>query len=235
MKKRALNIDHIEESERSAEAGKNSDFRPKIGALIVFEGPEGSGKSTQLDKLIKYFKKKKSKTVLLREPGGTVISEKIRSIILDRAHTNMSEKTELLLYIACRAQIIGEKITKLLEDGYTILQDRFYLATIVYQGYARGIDRKWIDELNKYALGGLKEDLTIIYDVTQAEAQKRMKKRVKKDRLDEEDAEFHTKVRDGYLKEAKKMENCIVISTDNKDEDSVFKETLYHLERKGFI
>ena len=235
MKKRALNIDHIEESERSAEAGKNSDFRPKTGALIVFEGPEGSGKSTQLDKLIKYFKKRKSKTVLLREPGGTVISEKIRSIILDRTHTNMSEKTELLLYIACRAQIIEEKITKLLEEGYTILQDRFYLATIVYQGYARGIDRKWIDELNKYALGGLKEDLTIIYDVTQAEAQKRMKKRTKKDRLDEENTEFHTKVRDGYLKEAKKMDNCIVISTDNKNEDSVFKETLYHLERKGFI
>jgi dTMP kinase len=235
MKKKALNIDHIEEAVPQSEDGKTHVFQPKTGALIVFEGPEGSGKSTQLERLIKYFKKKKAKSILLREPGGTVISEKIRSIILDRAHTNMSEKTELLLYIACRAQIIEEKITKLLEDGYTILQDRFYLATIVYQGYARGIDRKWIDELNKFALNGLKEDLTIIYDVTLAEAQKRMKKRVKKDRLDEEAAEFHKKVRDGYLKEAKKIENCIVISTDNKDEDSVFKETLYHLERKGFI
>lgn len=235
MKKKALNIDHIEEAVPQSDDGKTHVFQPKTGALIVFEGPEGSGKSTQLERLIKYFKKKKAKTILLREPGGTVISEKIRSIILDRAHTNMSEKTELLLYIACRAQIIEEKINKLLEDGYTILQDRFYLATIVYQGYARGIDRKWIDELNKFALNGLKEDLTIIYDVTLAEAQKRMKKRVKKDRLDEEAAEFHKKVRDGYLKEAKKIENCIVISTDNKDEDSVFKETLYHLERKGFI
>ncbi len=235
MKKKALNIDHIEEAGENAAGGKTHTFQPKTGALIVFEGPEGSGKSTQLERLIKYFKKKKAKTVLLREPGGTVISEKIRSIILDRAHTNMSEKTELLLYIACRAQIIAEKINKLLDEGYTILQDRFYLATIVYQGYARGIDRKWIDELNRFAMGGLKEDLTIIYDVTLAEAKKRMKKRAKTDRLDEEAAEFHTKVRDGYLKEAKKMDNCIVISTDNKDVDSVFKETIYHLERKGFI
>ena len=235
MKKKALNIDHIEEAIQPADGVKTHVFQPKTGALIVFEGGEGSGKSTQLELLFKYFKKKKAKTVLLREPGGTVISEKIRSIILDRAHKNMSEKTELLLYIACRAQIIEEKITKLLDEGYTILQDRFYLATIVYQGYARGIDRKWIDELNKFALGGLKEDLTVIYDVTLPEAQKRMKKRAKKDRLDEEAAEFHRKVRDGYLKEAKKMENCIVIATDNKDVDSVFKETLYHLERKGFI
>lgn len=235
MKKISLNIDHIEEKGLSSEPVKSKKQNHKLGSLIVFEGPEGSGKSTQLNKLVIYFKSKKIKTILLREPGGTEISEKIRSIILDRVHTNMSEKTELLLYIACRAQIIEEKIIKLLQEGYTILQDRFYLATIVYQGYARGIDRKWIDELNKFVLNGLKENLTIIYDVTLAEAQKRMKKRVKKDRLDEEAAEFHTKVRNGYLKEAKKLKNCIVISTDNKDEESVFKETIYNLQKKGFI
>ena len=235
MKKISLNTVHIVEKGTSSKLMNSQTNKYTRGSLIVFEVPEGSGKSTQLNKLVTYFKSNKVKTILLREPGGTEISEKIRSIILDRAHTNMSEKTELLLYIACRAQIIEEKILKLLHEGYTILQDRFYLATIVYQGYARGIDRKWIDELNKFALNGLKEDLTIIYDVTLAEAQKRMKKRVKKDRLDEEAAEFHTKVRNGYLKEAKKIANCIVITTDNKDEKSVFKETINHLERKGFI
>jgi dTMP kinase len=236
MKKKPMLFEGIEEvTESSAVVKKQEVIDKKYGKLIVFEGGEGSGKSTQLERLFKYFKQKSAKTVLLREPGGTPISEKIRSVILDRAHKNMSEKTELLLYIACRAQIVEEKLKPLIEDGYTVLLDRFYLATIVYQGYARGIDRKWIDELNRYSLAGLKEDFTVIYDVTLSEAAKRMKKRVKRDRLDEEASEFHKKVRDGYLKEAKKMDSCVVISTDNKDEDCVFKETIFHLERKGII
>ncbi len=231
MKKRTILIDEIEEKEHSH---KPVSDRNK-GRLIVFEGPEGSGKSTQLERIYKYMKAKKAKTILLREPGGTVISEKIRSIILDKAHKNISDKTELLLYIASRAQIVEEKLKPLLDQGYTILLDRFYLATIVYQGYARGIDRKWIDELNTYSLAGLKEDLTIIYDVTLEEAGRRMKKRVKRDRLDEEAADFHRKVRDGYLKEAKKSGTCLVISTDNKGEEAVYKETIFNLERKGLV
>jgi dTMP kinase len=231
VKKKAILIDEIEEKEQVHKPA----FDRHKGRLIVFEGPEGSGKSTQLDRIFRYIKAKKTKTILLREPGGTVISEKIRAIILDKAHKNISDKTELLLYIASRAQIVEEKLKPLLEQGYTILLDRFYLATIVYQGYARGIDRKWIDELNHYSLSGLKEDLTIIYDVTLAEAARRMKKRVKHDRLDDEAAEFHKKVRDGYLKEAKKSDTCLVISTDNKNEDAVYKETVFYLERKGFV
>lgn len=234
MKKRAILIDEIEEKEDKVHAHKAAADGHK-GRLIVFEGPEGSGKSTQLERIFKYIKAKKTYTVLLREPGGTVISEKIRSIILDKAHKNISDKTELLLYIAARAQIVEEKIKPLLEQGCTILLDRFYLATIVYQGYARGIDRRWIDELNHYALAGLKEDLTIIYDVTLQEASRRMKKRLKHDRLDDEAADFHKKVRDGYLKESKKSDTCLVISTDKKNEEAVFKETIFYLERKGLI
>jgi dTMP kinase len=205
------------------------------GRLIVFEGGEGSGKSTQLEKLFAHMKRLNNKTVLLREPGGTDISEMIRKVILNPDNTAMSEKTELLLYIACRAQLVEEKLKPFLKSGYTVLLDRFYLATVVYQGYARGIDRQWIDRLNSYSLAGLKEDLTIIYDVSPAEAAKRMKNRAKSDRLDREAAGFHKKVRNGYLTEAGKSENCVVVSTDKKSAAQVYSETMSILENRGIL
>jgi dTMP kinase len=182
------------------------------GRLIVFEGGEGSGKSTQLEKIYAHMKRLNNKTVLLREPGGTAISEMIREVILNPANTAMSEKTELLLYIACRAQLVEEKLIPLLKSGYTVLLDRFYLATVVYQGYARGIDRQW-----------------------PAEAAKRMKKRAKSDRLDREAAGFHKKVRNGYLTEAGRSKNCAVVSTDKKSPGQVYAETLSILENRGVL
>ena len=205
----------------------------KKGKLIVFEGGEGAGKSTQVARIYAHLNAKKPGTILLREPGGTAISEKIREVILDPANTSMSEKTELLLYIACRAQIVEEKLKPLLKKGFIVLLDRFYLATIVYQGYARGIDRGWIAELNKYSLAGLKEDMTIIYDVSPVEAEKRMKNRSKSDRLDRETAAFHKRVRAGYLKEAAGIKNCFVIRTDKKSENEIFSETISILGKKG--
>lgn len=196
------------------------------GKIVVFEGPEGCGKSTQAKRVFEHMKKLNPKTVLMREPGGTVISEKIRDIILDMKHREMSPKTELLLYIASRAQIIHERISKLLDKGCTILLDRFFLATVVYQGHARGLDIKMINALNRFVLGRVKVNLTIIYDVSMNEARKRMKKRNKRDRLDAEHAKFHLKVRAGYLKEAKRMKGCEVIRTDKKGVDEVYEETL---------
>ena len=204
------------------------------GKLLVFEGPEGSGKSTQAAKILKYIRKKKRKTVLLREPGGTAISEKIRKIILSTKNSKMSPKAELLLYEAARAQIYNEKIRVLLKKGYIVILDRFFLATIVYQGYARGLDKKTIRELNSYTTDNIKPDLTIVYDVSMSEAARRMKKRGEKDRMEKESAKFHLKVRFGYLREAKKMKRCAVIKTDNKNLKQVFEETKALLKKRGF-
>ena len=202
------------------------------GKLIVFEGPEGCGKSTQAARVYGFLKAKNTKTVYLREPGGVAISEKIRKIILDPENTAMASKTELLLYIASRAQIIEEKIKKLLKAGNTIILDRFYLSTIVYQGYARGLDLNIIKLLNQFVLGTVDVDLTVVYDVSWATAQARLAGRVKRDRLDMEKKKFHLKVRAAYLKEAAKMKNTKIIKTDGKDEETVLGETLDYLRGK---
>jgi len=202
------------------------------GKLIVFEGPEGCGKSTQAQMAFEYLKGRGIKTVLLREPGGNVISEKIRAIILDPAHKAMTKKTELLLYIASRAQIIEEKLKPLLDGGTAVILDRFSLSTLVYQGYARGLDKKQIKILNDYVAKGVKVFMTVVFDVTAQEAKKRMSKREKHDRLDAEAAAFHRKVRAGYLAEAKKNAGIYLIETDGKSKEDIFNETVKLLCKK---
>jgi len=196
------------------------------GKLIVFEGPEGCGKSTQAQMAFEYLKSRGIKTVLLREPGGNVISEKIRAIILDPEHKAMTKKTELLLYIASRAQIIEEKLKPLLDGGTAVILDRFSLSTLVYQGYARGLDKKQIKILNDYVAKGVKIFMTVVFDVTAQEAKKRMSKREKHDRLDAEAAAFHKKVRAGYLAEAAKSKSIYLIKTDGKSKEEIFNETV---------
>ncbi|MBN2754940.1 MAG: dTMP kinase [Candidatus Goldbacteria bacterium] len=202
------------------------------GKLIVFEGPEGCGKSTQAEMVFDYLQNNDVKAVLLREPGGNAISEKIRSIILDPAHKAMTKKTELLLYIASRAQIIEEKLKPLLDGGTTVILDRFSLSTLVYQGYARGLDKKQIKMLNGYVAKGVKVFMTVVFDVSASEAKKRMSKREKHDRLDAEAAAFHKKVRAGYLAEAAKNKSIYLIKTDGKSKEEIFDETIKLLCKK---
>ncbi|HPN65617.1 MAG TPA: dTMP kinase [Candidatus Goldiibacteriota bacterium] len=202
------------------------------GKLIVFEGPEGCGKSTQAQMAFEYLKGRGIKTVLLREPGGNVISEKIRAIILDPAHKAMTKKTELLLYIASRAQIIEEKLKPLLDGGATVILDRFSLSTLVYQGYARGLDKKQIKILNDYVAKGVKVFMTVVFDVTEKEAAIRLSKREKHDRLDAEAAAFHKKVRAGYLAEAANNKSIYLIKTDGKSKEEIFNETIKLLCKK---
>jgi dTMP kinase len=201
------------------------------GKLIVFEGPEGCGKSTQAQKMLEFIRVNGKKVVLLREPGGTAISEKIRTIILDPSHSAMAAKAELFLYEAARAQVVEEKIKMFLDKGYIVLLDRFFLATIVYQGYGRGLDRKVIRMLNTFAADGLIPDATIVFDVSPKEAGRRIQLRGKKDRLEREKQRFHARIRTGYLKEAAKLKGCTVITTDGKSIDQVFEETAKKLKR----
>ena len=129
--------------------------------FITFEGPEGSGKTTQIDKLQKYLNKTGFTTIKTREPGGSPIAEKIRELLLDPANKEMAAATELLLYLASRAQHVRDKILPALKKGKVVLCDRFNDSTLAYQGYARGFSKEIIEKFNNFAAGGLKPDLTI--------------------------------------------------------------------------
>lgn len=168
--------------------------------FITFEGPEGSGKSTQIRLLEKYLIKKGLTVVNTREPGGSVLAEKIRKLLLNSANINIAPSAELLLYLASRAQHVNDKIKPALEKGQAVICDRFSDSTMAYQGYARGLSKKMIKEINEFAAYGLKPDLTIYIDIDVNTGLRRAHKRSgKKDRLESEKAAFHNKVRKGYL------------------------------------
>jgi dTMP kinase len=174
--------------------------------FISFEGIEGSGKSTQMRLLIPVLESKGFKCVPTREPGATRIGEKIRAILLDANHTTMLPLTELLLYEADRAQHVREVIEPALAANKVVVSDRFFDATTVYQGYARGYDLKLIEHMHGTVLGQLKPDLTIILDLPVELGLKRAWKRItnqdagpREDRFEQETLAFHEKVRKGYL------------------------------------
>lgn len=182
------------------------------GKFIVFEGGEKSGKSTQLNLLHQYLLSKNLDVVLTREPGGknSVIAEKIRSLILDKEHTAMHARAELLLFLAARAQHIEEVVKPALASGKVVLCDRFDGSTFAYQGAARHLDLMEIKKMNDWAKDKLEPDLVIYLDITpeQAETRDRL---YKVDRLDAEKKDFHEKVRVGYLEQVKSNKNWHII------------------------
>ncbi len=185
----------------------------QTGKFIVFEGGDKSGKTTQID-LLKGFLESQGLAVLMtREPGGdhTTISEKIREIILDKEHLEMHPRTELLLYLASRAQHVEQVIKPALSLGKIVLCDRFDGSTFAYQGAARHLDLANIKLLNDWAKDNLKPDLVIYLDVTVEQAAQRRREE-KQDRLDNETEEFHHQVREGYLQQAKENNNWAVVN-----------------------
>ncbi len=169
----------------------------KQGLLITFEGPEGSGKTTLIEGIARRLVATGGEPLLVREPGGTAIGERIRDVLLDRASDGMFAETELLLMVASRAQLIREKIKPALEAGMIVLCDRFADASVAYQGFGRGLGEKAVDELNRFALDGVVPDLTLLCMLPPAEGQARLTER-DTDRLDREALEFHQRVYDGY-------------------------------------
>ncbi|NVM56807.1 MAG: dTMP kinase [Desulfobacterales bacterium] len=174
--------------------------------FITFEGIEGSGKTTQVELLISALQAKGYECVSTREPGATKIGEKIRAILLDSNHSTMLPITELLLYEADRAQHVREVIEPALAANKVVVSDRFFDATTVYQGYARGYDLKLIEQIHRTVLGHLKPDLTIILDLPVDLGLKRAWQRIKnqpaslrEDRFEKEALPFHEKVRQSYL------------------------------------
>ena len=176
------------------------------GKFITFEGIDGCGKSTQLRLLENYLAARGVACVATREPGGTVLGRRIRAVLLDPTDEPVEPLTELLLFAADRAQHVRQLIQPALADGKIVLSDRHYDATMAYQGYARGYDRKLVKQLIDLATGGLKPDLTLLFDLDVAVGWQRVHQRnapsqtaEAPDRLDLEPTAFHEQVRQGYL------------------------------------
>lgn len=179
----------------------------RLGKLITFEGIDGCGKSTQMRLLEQYLTERGVAVVSTREPGGTELGRKVRSALLDGGKGSVEPLAELLLYAADRAQHVRQVIMPALAEGKVVLSDRFYDATTVYQGYARGFDLKLVNQLNELATGGLKPDLTLLFDLDVETGLRRTRRRgdeasvaaPRPDRLDQEPVEFHERVRKAYL------------------------------------
>lgn len=167
--------------------------------FITFEGPEGSGKSSQIALLSDFLRRQGFTVIATREPGGTPIGDQIRDVLHDVANTAMVPAAELLLYSASRAQLVGELVRPALAEGKVVICDRFFDSTLAYQGYGRALDLTELTHITQFATGGLKPDLTLLLDI---EVERGLARRrdggEEMNRLDLEVVSFHQRVRDGY-------------------------------------
>lgn len=169
------------------------------GLFITFEGTDGTGKTTQIQRLSADLRRDGYDVCLTREPGGTSISEQIRDMLLNPDHSEMAATTELLLYAASRAQHVSEVIKPALKAGKIVISSRFADATVVYQGYGRGLDLERINRLNRIATDGVMPDVTFVLDLpVEIGLQRVQKRRGGLDRLEKEKIEFHRRLREGY-------------------------------------
>lgn len=182
--------------------------------FISFEGIDFSGKSTQIDLLKNYLTGKGNKVEIIREPGGTEISEKVRTVLLDKENSNMYWETEFLLFSASRAQLVREKIRPYLKDRIYVISDRFHDSSTAYQGFGRGIPIQVILNIHKLAIGDTIPDITFFIDIPVEVAQQRSRKKLSKnlDRIERSEDEFYEKVRNGYLQLAEAEKRFRVIN-----------------------
>ena len=195
----------------------------KQGLFITLEGADGSGKTTQMDRIVQFFEQNKIDYIVTREPGGMDLGQKIRDILLNY-DGEVDSTCEMFLYLADRAQHMQTKIKKALADGKVVLCDRHTDSTLAYQGYARGLDIDEINLLNNIATRGKKPDLTLLFDVDTSVAMQRVGNRADKDRMESEGAKFHQKVRQGYLEIAKKEPERIKVINSNLDIEAVWSQ-----------
>lgn len=170
------------------------------GLFIVMEGPDGSGKTTQINLLKEYLEEAGYECLITREPGGTVIGEEVRQLILNPEHKEMSPVTEMLLYAASRAQLVHEVIGPALEDGKIVISDRFVDSSIVYQGIARNLGISTVSAVNAPGIGIYRPDGIFFIDLSEAEGLRRKKEQKKLDRMEQEGIDFHHMVSEGYRK-----------------------------------
>jgi dTMP kinase len=194
--------------------------------FITFEGSEGSGKSTQADRLAAHLQRRDVPFILTREPGGTPIGESIRDLLQFAPHnSNMTTETELLLFEASRSQLVRDVIKPALERGLCVIADRFFDSTTVYQGAARKLDPEMIERLNAFVVGDCVPDITFVLDVDAATAESRMQREPRKaDRMEQQPAEFYERVREGYRDLAAHESKRIAMINGSRDPDEIEKQ-----------
>ncbi len=201
--------------------------------FITFEGPDGSGKSTQLRMLAAALREEGRDIVTTREPGGTEIGDQIRAVIMNMKNKAMDPRTELLLFNASRAQLVEELIRPSLAAGKIILCDRYADSTMAYQGYGHGLDKDELRRLLNFATGGLKPDLTLLFDISaEAGLKRRLSNHDEWNRMDDYALQFHERVRGGFLElAAADPERWVVIDAD-RDPGVIHAEVLDIVKRK---
>jgi len=190
--------------------------------FITFEGSEGCGKSTQVHRLAARLEKSGVPYLVTREPGGTPIGETIRELLQFAPHNaGMTPETELLLFEASRSQLVRETIKPALERGLCVIADRFFDSTTVYQGAARKLDRRIVEQLNVFAVGDCVPHITFVLDIDAATARSRMKERRRADRMEQEPAEFYERVRGAYRELAAREPNRVAMIDGSRKADEI--------------
>ena len=201
--------------------------------FITFEGIDGCGKSTQARLLLEYMNKSGVETILVREPGGTNISESIREILLHSSSGQMGDRTESLLMTASRAQLTQEVIIPNMDQGKFVIADRYSDSTLAYQGGGRNLDIEWLIELNNYATFTLLPDITFFVDIRSEEALRRLDSN--KDRIEGEGIEFQARVRKTYHELAERFNDRYVILDGYGEIDDIHQKVLNEMIRRKFI
>jgi dTMP kinase len=205
------------------------------GKLISFEGSEGSGKSTQIASLAGRLQRAGREVVATREPGGTEIGEQIRSIIVHNSRGDeMCPETELLLFTAARAQLVREVIAPALARGAVVLSDRFLDSSTVYQGIARNLAPGPVDQINRFAVGSVLPDLTVVIDVPTEVSLQRIRQRASDlpDRMERQNIEFYQKVREGYLMLAGQWPARVVVIDGTQTPEGIEKRIWAEVEKR---
>ena len=196
------------------------------GKFIVFEGPDGSGKTTIIKKVKEILEKRDLAISYYREPGGTDISEKIRSIIIDNDNHLMDPKTEALLFASSRAQLVAEKIIPDLGAGKIVICDRFVMSSLLYQGLGRKLGIDNVKMINDFATESIKPDLTLFFNIDYKTALERKRANFSPDRLENEDFSFHKTIFDGYLEMADLYKDEIVKVDARKSIEDLTKDVI---------
>ena len=201
-----------------------------IGKFIAFEGSDGSGKTTILNNVEKFLIENNIDFIITREPGGTKISEEIREILLSNDNSEMSARTEALLYSASRAQHVDELIIPNLQKGKLVISDRYVLSSLAYQGFGRDLGYDKVKEINDFATDNLSPDYTFFFNVYPITVLKRKRNNFVTDRLENESNSYHNKVYNGYQEILKRNKDNLIIIDASKSIEDVTEQTISKLK-----
>lgn len=202
------------------------------GIFITFEGPDGAGKTTQIKNLSEALEQHGFEIVVTREPGGTTISDKIRSILLSPEHVEMVDQAEVLLYAASRAQHVHEVIIPALKQNKIVLCDRYIDASIAYQSYGLGMDETIVKSINAFASSNIQPLRTYMLDINVDESSRRLNKRaiesnsIPLDRIEQKELDYHRRVREGFLKIARMESKRVLLLDANRPVEEISKDVI---------